>query len=58
MVGGSDDAFLGGAGGGENVGAVLLQFVDDALYVFADSGVGLNVAMDDEDRRFKAFIHC
>lgn len=58
VVGGSDDAPLGGAGGGENAEAVLLQFVGDAPHAFAGNGVGLDVAMDDEDGKFEVFIHC
>ncbi|MNP15022.1 hypothetical protein D3C76_1073610 [compost metagenome] len=35
----------------------LLQFPGDTPHAIASDGVGLDVAMDDQDREFQIFIH-
>ncbi len=52
MVGGGDDAPLGGAGTGQDAEAVLLQFMGDGAHPITGHGVGLDVAMHDKDGEF------
>ena len=58
VVGGGDDAPLGGAGGGQDGEAILAQFLGDGADALAGDGVGLDVAVNDEDGEVQVFIHC
>jgi len=57
VVGRRHDAPLTGARCGQDIETVAFQLRGDASHAFAGNGVGLDVAMDDEDREFQVFIH-
>ena len=52
MVGGGNDAPLGGAGAGKNAETVQFQFTGDGAHAITGHGIGLDVAMNDEDGEF------
>ncbi|MCY1495841.1 hypothetical protein D9M68_297520 [compost metagenome] len=58
VVRGGDDASFRGVGGGEDAEAVLLELAGDLADAVAGHGIGLDIAVDDEDGEFEVFVHC
>lgn len=57
VMGRGDEAPLGVIGRRNDAEAFLLQLPGDAPHTITGDGVGLDVAMDDQDREFQIFIH-
>ncbi|MCY1431835.1 hypothetical protein D9M71_478120 [compost metagenome] len=57
VVSGGDQACFGVVGCGENGKAILAQFLGDAAHALAGNTVGLDGAVDDEDRELEVLVH-